>query len=193
MAAFGAALTVRFGLQMHTSEDAIRYTCFHCLLNELDCGPERLVLEHPHPGRERALIDAWLKAHEGMPDIAMEFKFHRVPVGSVMDLPRPQSAGSLLGDIFKLAQVRSDDPIRRVLVYVAGPEMTFYFQNPANGLNALFELELDAELVVDGQLLEGRADTLVAAAGTPVPARVIRLHAQATGPFAVRVWEISPI
>ena len=190
---FAAALGRRFGLGVHSTEDAIRYTFFVSILRELECGPERLILEYPHPARGRALIDAWIVAAASEPAVALEFKFHRPIVGATTNQPRTMHAGSVLADIFKLALIGDAPPVRRVVAYVCGPEMAGYFRNHANGLQRLFELPYGSVLALDEAYLAGRSATLQRAAGAPCPCRVSMLYAGSVDQFyEIRAFEVRP-
>jgi len=193
MADFAAALARRFALGVHSTEDAVRYTFFVSILRELDCGPERLILEYPHPARPRALVDAWIVASDSEPAIALEFKFHRPVLGATTNQPRTMHAGSVIADIFKLALIRGTPSVRRIVAYVCGPEMAGYFRSPTNGLSGLFELPQGRVLDLDATYLAKRSLTLQRSAGSPCPCRVSMLYTGSIDhSFEIRAFEVHP-
>ena len=189
---FTTALQHRFEQGIHTTEDAVRYTFFASLLSELSCGPERLILEYPHPRRNRALIDAWISPIESDPAVALEFKFHRRPA-EAKNRPRTMLAGSVVSDLFKLADFDVGSRVRRIFVYVYGLEMNSYYGNLANGMAGLIDLRSSAEFLLTERYLEGKSATFRVHSGTVVPCRLKSLvKEEIHGHFRLRAFEVFP-
>jgi hypothetical protein len=188
--AFAAALRHRFELGVHTTEDAVRYTFFALLLSSLRCGPERLILEYPHPRRDRSLIDAWITPLGAEVAIALEFKFHRRPP-EAKNRPRTMLAGSILSDLFKLADFEIGSRVRRVFVYVYGHEMHTYYSNIANGMAALIDLPPGGFMLTE-RFLQGKSPTFLNGAGQVIPCRIRSLARQDIyGHFRLRAYEVT--
>ena len=158
---FGNLLDTRIGHDVFTTEDSIRYTFFAALLRESDLQPEDVVLEHPHPTISRAEVDTWVLPVNGREGLAVEFKYDRkIPSGQ--NAPRTQKAGKVFHDLYRLGQVPST--MRRLLIYVAGPEMTAYFKNHSNGLVNFFGLPKGNSVLIDSAFLAERSTTFVKSA-----------------------------
>lgn len=192
LASLATALQHRFNLGLHTTEDAVRYTFFASILSELKCGPERLILEYPHPKRERALVDAWISSWNDEPEIALEFKFHRRPPDA-KNRPRTMLAGSILSDLSKLADFDDSKVVRRIFVYVYGAEMQQYYNNKNNGMTDLF-VQGSTDVLVTDQILEGKSETFLNNAGPIVPCRLSPLvREQISEHFRLLAYEVFPL
>jgi hypothetical protein len=53
---FSKLLEKRFPKEIFTTEDSIRYTFFHCLVNYAKLQPSDIILEYPHPSIPNAKI-----------------------------------------------------------------------------------------------------------------------------------------
>ena len=189
LSAFVTSLGTRLELGVHTTEDAVRYTFFANLLAQLECGPERLVLEFPHPNIPRALIDAWIMPAAEEPACALEFKFHRRPA-EARNRPRTMLAGSILSDLFKLARIGAGGKVRRVFVYVYGREMHTYYSNIANGMAALIDMPRSG-FMLSPAFMAGKSPTFTSAAGTVQECRLAPLlSTEVHGTFRLRAFEV---
>ena len=134
---FADLLDARFRNDIHTSEDAVRYTLFASMLYQ-DIPADSLSFEYPHPTIDGAKIDTWFQK-DGEKPIAIEFKYDRV-IPSGRNQPRTQKAGSVFHDLYRLLLVNTSIGATCYFVYVTTAEMAAYFTNPGNGHNAFFEL-----------------------------------------------------
>jgi len=172
---FAELLHVRLQLGVFTTEDSVRYAFFYSFLEMTAMRPEDIVLEYPHPTIERAHIDMWVP---GFSDggLAAEFKYDRsIPSGT--NTPRPQKAGKLLLDLYRLGRVQ--ERAFRVFVYCTDSEMATYLKKSSNGLADLFDLPVRRMLRIDARYLEGRCPTLVNAvpeAPNVVITSILRCH-----------------
>ena len=73
---FADLLDARFRKDIHTSEDAVRYTMFAAMLYQ-NIPADSLSFEYPHPAIDGAKIDIWFQV-DGEKPIAIEFKYDRV-------------------------------------------------------------------------------------------------------------------
>jgi hypothetical protein len=151
-------------------------------------------LEYPHPVIERAKVDAYVPGRNGRSALAVEFKFDRT-IPSRTNQPRPQKAGAVFADIFRLALVplegRSDTRSRLYFVYVTDREMATYFQNPSNALQDFFNLAPDNNLIIDGSYVRRQSQTFVHAAGRIVDCEVAnRTRTEFEAEFWLRVHEV---
>ena len=164
---FTNLLDRRLARRVFTTEDSVRYTFFVALLEALKLQPEDVVLEQPHPKIRGAQIDVFIP-RLGERAFAIEFKYDRENPGGT-NLPRPQKTGSMLHDVFRLAQFSAADKIEGVFVYVTSDEMAGYLRNPTNGLSDWFGLQPGAQFRLDEDFLSKRSKTLRDHAG-PVTA-----------------------
>lgn len=123
------------------NEDTFRYFIFDGLIRS---GMDilQLVLEYPSSEDSREKIDTVVLNDKGVPEIAIEFKYHRRNP-SRKNLPRTMSAGELLADFAKL---REFSRVRRIVVYLTDGEMLQYFDNSQNGLSMLLDPNEDSEI-----------------------------------------------
>ena len=112
------------------SEDNFRYLAFHGLF-KAGVDVARVALEYPHPAYSRAKVDTVILDAKGVPETAIEFKYHR-SIPSNRNRPLTMSAGALIADFSKLRDFQN---IRRFVAYLTDGEMFRYFNNPKNGLN----------------------------------------------------------
>src|SRR5437899_2686070 len=124
IAAFADLLRIRFETGVLTTEDSIRYTFFAALLAETALKPNDIVLEYPHPQIHGAKIDTFIPSYNGKP-VAIEFKYDRlIPSGAA--IPRPQNAGELFKDIWRLMQFAPVTEANRILVFCTDAIMIKY-------------------------------------------------------------------
>lgn len=119
----------RLEMQAPFSEDNFRYLVFHGLFKS-GMDVVRLALEYPHPGNSRELekVDTVIMDADGVPETAIEFKYHP------NDIPTAMSAGELLKDF---ARLRDFPNAQRFVVYLTAEKMLKYFNEPCNGLHWL--------------------------------------------------------
>ncbi|NMX21939.1 hypothetical protein C5S30_05815 [ANME-1 cluster archaeon GoMg4] len=86
----------------YTTEDSVRYTFFITLLKQTNIAHHEIILEYPHPEISGAKIDTYIPSTSERKGITLEFKYDRqIPSGK--HSPRPQKAGKLFNDIYKLS------------------------------------------------------------------------------------------
>lgn len=160
---FTELLRTRLEADVFTTEDSIRYTFYFAFCAKTGIQPHEIVLEFPHPQIRRAQVDTYVPRFRGA-SLAVEFKYDRqIPSGQA--IPKPQNAGELFKDMYRLARFHPDHPVRRLLVYIADPLMVVYFRNPANGHSRFFSLPQGESMSVQREYLRGKANTFVNSLG----------------------------
>src|SRR5713226_5860702 len=158
---FGELLHARLESDAFTTEDSVRYTFFAALLEKggIDC--HHVIMEYRHPSIPGAEIDTWIPSFDGS-GLAVEFKYDRdIPSGR--NTPRTQKAGKVIHDLYRLGKIEAH--MRRVFIYLTGPEMVGYFGNPTNGLAKFFLLPSGQSLAIDSAFLSGKSATFTASVG----------------------------
>lgn len=186
---FSNLLEERFKKSVYTTEDSVRYTLFHCLTRYLDLNPSDIILEQAHPLIPRAEVDMHILAGNGVPEMYFEFKYDRVGPCE-KNAPRPQKAGKVFADIFRLALISSDS--KRYFVYITDGEMAAYFMNTQNRLSDFFNLRLNDHLMVNSDYVENHCDTFVKSSGNNVESCKIKctLGKKVREDIWVRIYEI---
>ena len=186
---FGRLLEERFSKKIHTTEDSIRYTFFHSMMGKMKYGPNDIILEYPHPTIPRARIDTFIQKNSTYPATALEFKFHRT-IPSETNAPRPQHAGSLFKDIFRLARLQKIMPETDCyLVYVTDHEMMGYFHNEGNKLSGFFNNE---KTLINREFISDKSQTFIESAGDVIDCSTELALKQDGKDHAVRIYRISP-
>lgn len=185
---FGDLLETRILSNVFTTEDSIRYTFFAALLRQSDLQPEDVVLEYPHPAISRAQIDTWIPPSNGRNGLAVEFKYDRkIPSGQ--NAPRTQKAGKVFHDLYRLG--RLPFTMQRLFIYVAGPEMTAYFNNNSNGLADFFGLPQGNSMLIDSAYLAERSSTFVNSAAEVPNVQVFAVYSRSLSKnHELRVFEV---
>lgn len=185
---FGDLLDTRIGRNVFTTEDSIRYTFFAALLRESALQPADIVLEHRHPAISRAQVDTWIPPENGREGLAVEFKYDR-KIPSDKNAPRTQKAGKIFHDLYRLGRIPSN--MQRLLIYVAGAEMTAYFKNPSNGLVDFFGLPKGNSMLIDSAFLAERSATFVKSAGEVPNIKAVTLYSRSLSKnHELRVFEV---
>ena len=187
---FADLLEIRLAKGRHTTEDSIRYTLFHVISRWGSIVPADVLLEYPHSNIPRAEIDCVILDDTGKPMTAIETKFHRrIPSGK--NMPRPQLAGGLCKDFFRLA--RMTDLVPGFLVYVTDSEMASYFGNPGNPFSDVFTLQTGSVFDLDTPYVIRHAPTFVRSAGEAVPCKArCWLARNLPGHYWLRVYGVEP-
>lgn len=191
---FSELLEERFNREIFTTEDSVRYTLFHCLTKCMNLNPSDIILEQAHPTIPRAEIDMHILPNKEVQEIFFEFKYDRA-IPSEKNAPRPQKAGKIFADIFRLASIKSTASNKRYFVYVTDSEMATYFMNTPNRLSDFFNLTLKGHLVVDSKYVNNHCETFVKSAGVNVaPCELIcKLSKKANDDIWIRIYEIMPL
>jgi hypothetical protein len=191
---FSDLLEDRFNKEILTTEDSVRYTLFHCLTKCMNLNPSNIILEEMHPSIPRAEVDMHILADKEVPEIFFEFKYDRA-IPSEKNAPRPQKAGKIFADIFRLALIKSSASNKRYFVYVTDGEMATYFMNTPNRLSDFFNLNLEEHLVVDSKYVNNHCETFVKRAGDYVaPCKIVcKLSDKTIEDMWIRIYEIMPL
>lgn len=181
---FANLLARRFALGRHTTEDAIRYTHFAALL-QTGVAPEDVVLEFPLAGPGHKKLDTLV---EGLPKSALEFKFDR-EIPSKTNLNKTQRAGAIFKDFQRLAKMRRELGAEAFFVYVAGHEMSVYFQNQHPKLWALMNRQT---MAIPAAYIAAQKSTFRKALGADWQELSLRtlLATELPGGYSLRVWEV---
>ena len=188
---FADLLDIRFRKEIHTSEDAVRYTMFASMLYE-DIPSDSLSFEYPHQILGGKKIDTWLQIDKEKP-IAIEFKYDRsIPSG--LNLPRPQKAGSVFYDLYRLLLVNTSIGATCYFVYVTTAEMAAYFTNPGNGHSAFFELLPGAAIEIQSDYFSGKPQTFRKHSKKEFEARIKGVLSRSlSADHSLRIYEVEPL
>jgi hypothetical protein len=180
----------RLARAVFTTEGSVRYTFFAALLETERLAPEEIVLEHRHPGIEKALIDTWIP-NMGPAGTAIEFKYDRdIPSGR--NSPRTQKAGKIFHDLYRLGQVHAE--ANKIFVYLASSEMAKHFLSERNRLSAFFSLKPRASLRIDDAFLADRAQSFVSMLGATPNVEVVALYSRSLPQeHELRAYEVGRI
>ena len=190
---FADLLDARFRKDMHTSEDAVRYTLFAAMLYQ-DIPADSLSFEypHPHPTLERAKIDTWIQV-DGEKPIAIEFKYDRV-IPSGQNQPKTQKAGSVFHDLYRLLLVNTSIGATCYFVYVTTAEMATYFTNPSNGHSAFFELLPGASIDIQSDYFSGKPLTFRDHSKKEFEAKIKGVLSRSlAADHSLRIYEVEPL
>jgi len=153
---FSRLMHVRLSAGSHTTEDSVRYTFFVALLSRTGVRAHEVILEFPHPTISGE-IDTYIPSLGGTPTV-IEFKYDRdIPSGSAV--PKPQNAGELFADIYRLAKFPAPPEPDRFLVYCTDHIMAEYFRNPGNRYGRFFDLPRGDTMRVDEEYIEDKSTT----------------------------------
>ena len=153
---FSDLMHTRLSALIHTTEDSVRYTFFTALLSRTGVGPHEVILEFPHPAIS-GRIDTYIPSLGGRPT-AIEFKYDRnIPSGSAV--PRPQKAGKLFADLYRLVRFTAPSELDRFLVYCTDHIMAQYFRNPDNRYGGFFDLRCGDTMRIDEEYIEDKSMT----------------------------------
>ena len=189
---FSTLLKRRLGI-VYTTEDSVRYTFFVALLKQTNIAPHEVILEYPHPKIPRAEVDTYVPSTQERKGLILEFKYDR-EIPSHTNSPRPQKAGKLFNDIYKLTRFDADPDATLWLIYLTDGEMANYLRNAHNGLVDFFELPVGEVLKIDENYISSKSATFKGDIGgsTTVDIECI-WNEEMPNQHEVRVYEISPI
>lgn len=187
---FGELLYARLENDVFTTEDSVRYKFFAALLEKggIDC--HNVIMEYRHPTISGAEVDTWIPSFDGS-GLAIEFNYDRdIPSGK--NSPRTQKAGKIFHDIYRLRMIGSH--MRRVFIYLTGPEMAGYFGNPTNGLARFLLLPPGESLAIDSAFIAGKSATFTASVGNAPDARIVGLYSRnLPRQHNVRAYEVQSL
>jgi hypothetical protein len=127
--------------------------------------------------------------------MACEIKYHRrIPSGK--NSPKPQKAGEVFNDIFRLARFEPKKKISRYLLYITDAEMASYFGSSQNRFTDLFNLPGNQRLrITEAYCTSDRCETFVnQVTGNFSPSEVIRKFPSLVFPDNnwIRIYKIQP-
>ncbi len=161
---FSILLRNRLSSKIFSTEDSIRYTFFVALLKTTSITPDEVILEYPHPKISGAEVDTYIPSTLERGGLIVEFKYDReIPSGK--NLPRPQKAGKLFSDIYKLIKFDVDPRASHWFIYLTDDEMRAYLRNERNGLSDFFELGFGSTIRVDERYISSKSSTFKGAVG----------------------------
>jgi len=152
-------LKERFDNNVYTTERNITYTFFATMVMFDYYKPHEILLEYNHPNiKGYKKVDTYIKSNDNKNGLVMECKYDRkMPSGH--NSPRPQKAGKIFNDFFRLASFTNDENVIKWLIYLTDEEMTNYFNNVENKLNDFFNLAKGAILIIDDEYLKNKSQT----------------------------------
>lgn len=142
------------------SEDVIRYTFFHSLVSSGRYRHFDISLEEPLPYHPTRRVDTVVRNRQGERDMIVEFKYHRAKFASQ---PKPQLAGGLYCDLFRLAFAQAKTKARAYLIYVTDAGMAEYLSKVKHRSHDLFLLEPGASCSIGPESSVGRRKTFLKA------------------------------
>ena len=170
-----------------TTEDAVRYTMFHCLTKFANVHPSDIVPESPHPTINRAKIDTVVRAQENRPELVFEFKFDRRSNGG---LNKTQRAGAVFADIFRLARYPGTET-HRIFIYLTDQDMAIYFRNPYNLFEEFFNLAPNDQWEITKESIGSRPNTFQEKAYPLVDCVVTAILRKDLRGFYLRMYEVT--
>jgi len=147
--------------------------------------------EYPHPNIPSAKIDGYLPLNDKHGAAVWELKYDRkIPSGH--NQPKPNKAGALMNDVFRLGAFGIGDAIERLLMYLTDEEMKSYLSKPRNGFDVLFGLGPGGSFRIDRKFLGARAPSVMDKVPCPVVAcdAVARFNMSLPCEHELRVYEI---
>ena len=172
-----------------TTEDAVRYTMFHCLTKFANVHPSDIVPEFPHPTIYGAEIDTVVSAQENRPELVFEFKFDR-RIPSKHNLNKTQRAGAVFADIFRLARYPGTET-HRIFTYLTDRNMVVYFQNPHNQLEKFFNLAPNDQFEITEEFIRSRPKTFREKTSHSVDCVVTAISRKDFQKFWLRMYEVT--
>ena len=187
---FSDLMHARLSALVHTTEDSVRYTFFVALLRRGGVSPHDLILEFPHPAISGE-IDTYIPSLSGRPT-AIEFKYDRnIPSGS--NVPKPQKAGKLFADLYRLASLTAPLELDRFLVYCTDHIMAEYFRKPSNRYGILFDLRRGYTMRIDEKYVEDKSTTFRRNIGGALSTNLVcAWTAELPQNHHLRIYRISP-
>jgi hypothetical protein len=177
----------------YTTEDSVRYTFFAAILKRTNIAPYEIILEYPHPKIPRARVDTYISSSSGRKGLVVEFKYDRqIPSGR--NVPRPQKAGKLFNDFYRLTQFHADPNPTLWSVYLTDSEMASYLRNERNGLMDFFELPIGEVLRIDKDYISTKSDTFQKEIGEAFNTQIKCMwNEKMPKQHELRVYEILPL
>jgi hypothetical protein len=163
---FHKLLKERFENSVFTTERSVTYTFFATLVMHNYYKPHEILLEYEHPnisGYKK--VDSFIPPSNNHDGLVMECKYDRkIPSGK--NSPKPQKAGKIFNDLFRLASFTNEKNIAKWFIYLTDDEMTKYFNNTDNRLYDFFNLAQGKMLMIDSDYLNNKSQTFNKAINT---------------------------
>jgi hypothetical protein len=190
---FSILLRNRLGSKILSTEDSIRYTFFAALLKKTNIASNEIIFEYPHPKISGAKIDTYIPSTLERRGLILEFKYDReIPSGK--NSPRPQKAGKLFNDIYRLTKFDVDPRATLWFIYLTDSEMATYLRNERNGLVDFFELPFGSILRVDEKYISSKSSTFQGAVGGFFNADIKSIWTEEMpNRHMLRIYEISTL
>ena len=130
---FTKMLSQRLKNKALIKEDEVRYTLFHALTTSKFSPHYRIRIESPHSRMKGKEVDTVVRRGGKCRAIAFEFKYDKQGKGA---LNRPERAGSIFRDIFRLASLPRHESY---FIYITDTTMKKYFTNSRNKYGNFFD------------------------------------------------------
>jgi hypothetical protein len=151
-------LKERFDNNVYITERNVTYTFFATIAVFGYYKHYEILLEYNHPKIKGKKVDTYIQANGKKNGLVMECKYDRkIPSGH--NGPRPQKAGKIFNDFFRLASFTNDANVVKWLIYLTDEEMVNYFNNGNNKLNNFFNLATGSTLKIDEKYLKEKSQT----------------------------------
>ncbi len=189
-ARFSQLLDERLRLGGKPTEDTIRYTFFHALTTVGEYQHWSVDLEFPLPRHKARLIDTVVRGADGAPTLVVEFKYHRARATT---LPKPQLAGGIVSDLFRLAVAHETWGCDCYLVYVTDSVMATYLKQPRHGCRDLLFSPVGEAVPLGEQSLVLKSKTFVKALNGFMSNAIVSCISATELPhsYEVRVFKVS--
>lgn len=165
---FASNVNDRILSRQHLTEDSVRYSFFHALLQSTNIQQHEIILELPHPKFPGKEIDTYICPSNEMQEAFFEFKFHRA---SNSTSPKPQKAGSLFKDINRLASLAGSSR-SCVVIYLTCSEMAAYFQANEVNYSRFWQYQTGSDFIYDQSFVTRTTPTFQKASGEHHTSRV---------------------
>jgi len=144
---------------VYITERNVTYTFFTTMVMFGYYKPHEILLEYDHPNiKGNKKVDTYIPPNDKKCGLVMECKYDReMPSGH--NGPRPQKAGKIFNDFFRLASFTNDVNVIKWFIYLTDEEMVHYFNNVNNKLNDFFNLATGATLIIDDEYLKNKSQT----------------------------------
>ncbi|MDR0550654.1 MAG: hypothetical protein LBG72_01405 [Spirochaetaceae bacterium] len=151
-------LKERFDNNVYTTERNVTYTFFASLVMFNHYKPHEILLEYNLNENGNRKVDAYIPPNCKKNGLVMECKYDR-KIPSHKNSPKPQKAGKIFNDLFRLASFNDDKKTIKWFIYLTDEEMINYFNNINNKLNDFFNLAQGASLIIDDTYLKNKSAT----------------------------------
>lgn len=177
--------------KIYTTEDSIRYLFFSTLILGSEYKVNDMIIEYPHTSIEKAKIDTYIipKNKNGW---AIEFKYDR-RIPSNKNSPKPQKAGKLFNDLYRLINFKTNNKDRYLFIYVTDDEMGEYLSKIDNKLSTFFNLKKNEEMLIDKNFIMDKSETFIKQIEGELKCKIICLLSENINiNHFLRIYEVIP-